>query len=512
MAPEIFQVYGQDSQSLSYSNKCDIWSLGTVLYEMLLGHNLTKIINFSRKGEKIMQLKEFLLKKEDIQIKCSNGLSEQAVHLLSKMLKKNPFTRIDIDQVLAHPWMKQKPDEKDENTLLISFFMVDDLQQKGTLNKLFFSLPQTKVSVCKIFINRLMQETRNLYQKLENFLTKAASLEARLEDAKKKLGGEAQEILEQDWSKLFQVTLQKTKYLFEKINDFQFEMSNKHIHMMYNYFIQNRRKIKSYASCCQLVKSIEDKLEPTFSSLHCLSRTNLAEDYDTNNQSECNSNLRIQEGVLACVEILQNVVLCEYLHADRGALLVRDVLLDCFEILCFDLSEFSYEIEFARSLAPEVSEDVHSISFFLSNIHKINELDSRSGKSYSDEDTPAINFQRNQFNVYKQNSHIWIDESEESGWMFEEDEHMQKIGNLVKIRVVWEMTGVFKNSKIQEVARQLFGMFKEYKVIGEKSTNDSMGSLDWSDQSVEEGRSSGEMKKSWDSESDAKKETFFEFN
>ena len=181
MAPEIFRIYEQDTEDFSYSNKCDIWSLGTVLYEMLLGHNLTKIIKFSKKTEKISQLKEFLLKKEDIQIQNNYGLSKLAINLLSQMLRKDPYKRININQVLSHPWMKNESEDGNHKTLLISFFLVDDLQQKGKLTRVFFSLRQTKVNVCKIFINQLMTEMIELYYKLEKLLRKTIDLEKKLE-------------------------------------------------------------------------------------------------------------------------------------------------------------------------------------------------------------------------------------------------------------------------------------------------------------------------------------------
>lgn len=485
MAPEIFRVYEQEAGDFSYSNKCDIWSLGTVLYEMLLGHNLTKIIKFSKKTQKINQLKEFLLREEDIPISDS-GLSHEAVDLLGKMLKKNPFQRISIDQILAHPWMVRTPRDSDQTSLLISFFLVDDLQQQGKLTKVFFDLRQTKVNVCKIFINQITREVLQLYLKLENFMEKAIGLEARLEEARVALGNEAHELFEQEWNGLFSACLRKVKALFEKVNDLNFQMSNKHAHMMYNFFIQSRRSMKAYEACCRLVKTVEERLGSNFSSLR--SRTN-ADDFETLNQSEPGLNLRVQEGLLNCVEILHHVVLHEYWR-QAGAIHVRDILVDCFDVLSFDVSELSYSINFKRALAEDVPDSVYSISYFLGNILKINELDSRSSKSFqSDEESaPTSHFQR-QFNLYK---HSQLGDSQESGFLFEEDDQMQKIANLVEIRIKWATVEVFRKKSVQTLSKRLFDTFRKFDFKAKQSDQGEL-SIFWSGFSGdEEEESNGE--------------------
>lgn len=453
---------------------------------MLLGHNLTKIIKFSKKIEKFNQLKEFLLREEDIPIADAN-LSPEAIDLLRKMLKKKPFQRISIEQVLSHPWMTRSPRSTDQTSLLISFFLVDDLQQQGQLTKVFFDLRQTKVNVCKLFINQVTREVLQLYLKLETLMDKAIGLEARLAAARAALGEEAQELLEQEWSGLFSACLRKVKALFEKVNDLKFQMSNKHAHMMYNFFIQSRRSMKAYETCCQLVKTVEDKLGNNFSSMR--SRTH-ADDFETLNHSESGLNLRVQEALLQCVEILHNIVLHEYWRRG-GAVHVRDILVDCFDILSFDVSELSYSIDFKRGLADDVPDSVYSISYFLGNILKINELDSRSSKSFqSDEDFGPTPHVQRQFNLYK---HSQLGDSQESGFFFEEDDQMQKIANLVEIRIKWATVEVFRKKSLQTLSRQLFDSFRKFDFKTKQPKNDEL-SICWSGFSGdEESDSSGDM-------------------
>lgn len=105
MAPELV--------NLEYNEKCDIWSLGIIMYALSTGElpytglsdhhilaNIQKIpINLNR---------NFL-----------QPLSDDAIDLLRKILSKNPKTRISAEEALDHPWLKSEgfPSLKTKNTL-----------------------------------------------------------------------------------------------------------------------------------------------------------------------------------------------------------------------------------------------------------------------------------------------------------------------------------------------------------------------------------------------------------
>ncbi|OHT13952.1 CAMK family protein kinase [Tritrichomonas foetus] len=88
-APELFS----DKQ---YTSKVDIWSLGVILFTMFTGELPFDDVNDQNLVNKILN--------EDPQYPFH--ISPSAIDLLQKMLDKNPETRLDINQVAEHPWMK----------------------------------------------------------------------------------------------------------------------------------------------------------------------------------------------------------------------------------------------------------------------------------------------------------------------------------------------------------------------------------------------------------------------
>ncbi|CAD8171191.1 unnamed protein product [Paramecium pentaurelia] len=96
MAPEIFIC--EEDKSKSYNEKCDVFSLGYLLYEL----TTTKPL-FS--GNNVKQLN----KECNINI---NKLLEDLVNLLMKMLNPNPDQRISCSEVLNHPVIQVEYDEQ----------------------------------------------------------------------------------------------------------------------------------------------------------------------------------------------------------------------------------------------------------------------------------------------------------------------------------------------------------------------------------------------------------------
>lgn len=91
IAPEIIRDKGYEG---CYA---DIWSLGVVLYAMVTG-----TVPF--KADNIEELHKVILKGK---YSIPGYLSENCKDLLSKMLKLNPYSRINIDVLDEHPWFEK---------------------------------------------------------------------------------------------------------------------------------------------------------------------------------------------------------------------------------------------------------------------------------------------------------------------------------------------------------------------------------------------------------------------
>jgi calcium-dependent protein kinase len=93
IAPEVLKK--------NYDEKCDLWSVGVILYILLCGYppfngaNDKQIIQAVMQGQFTVDEPEWA------------DVSDEAKDLVSKLLTYNPLERISAMDALQHPWLKK---------------------------------------------------------------------------------------------------------------------------------------------------------------------------------------------------------------------------------------------------------------------------------------------------------------------------------------------------------------------------------------------------------------------
>lgn len=115
MAPEVVDVW--QYQAWSYDKRCDLWSLGTILYILLCGYrpfyaHCGKDCGFEE-GHACEDCQELLFKciQQGVYTFPDQdwaGISAEARDLIQHLLVKNPYQRYTAEQVLRHPWLSKE--------------------------------------------------------------------------------------------------------------------------------------------------------------------------------------------------------------------------------------------------------------------------------------------------------------------------------------------------------------------------------------------------------------------
>jgi len=109
IAPEVFSFTKRDPNT-SYNEKCDVFSAGCILYEMLFGRplfeskdttsilDLNKCFSYAKTCETITD--EFL--------DPSSNINKQGLDLLMRLLEPDQFKRISASEALEHPYFNME--------------------------------------------------------------------------------------------------------------------------------------------------------------------------------------------------------------------------------------------------------------------------------------------------------------------------------------------------------------------------------------------------------------------
>ncbi|CAG9828949.1 unnamed protein product [Diabrotica balteata] len=115
MAPEVVEAFIGESETTSYDKRCDLWSLGVIMYILLCGYppfygKCGRDCGWER-GDNCNACQELLFQsiqegRYDFPEPEWTTISDEARDLISCLLVKNASERISAEKVLQHAWLQ----------------------------------------------------------------------------------------------------------------------------------------------------------------------------------------------------------------------------------------------------------------------------------------------------------------------------------------------------------------------------------------------------------------------
>lgn len=121
MAPEVVEAFVGESETTTYDKRCDLWSLGVIMYILLCGYppftgKCGRDCGWER-GDSCNACQELLFQNIqeghfDFPESDWHSISEEAKDLILSLLVKRASERLSAERVLKHPWLLVASDTK----------------------------------------------------------------------------------------------------------------------------------------------------------------------------------------------------------------------------------------------------------------------------------------------------------------------------------------------------------------------------------------------------------------
>jgi ribosomal protein S6 kinase alpha-5 len=109
-APEILRhATGRNGTKSGYDESCDLWSLGVIMYTMLIGRAPFQPTQSSTPSNTGAIMDAIMAGKISFDQPEWAGVSQQAQNCVKGLLTVDPSQRLTLNQLLAHPWMSTEP-------------------------------------------------------------------------------------------------------------------------------------------------------------------------------------------------------------------------------------------------------------------------------------------------------------------------------------------------------------------------------------------------------------------